>query len=67
MHATGDIYEGAWVNNKANGFGVYTTRNGARYEGYWRDDHQNGEGVEILVGGAKYLEGLQKGRHKESR
>ena len=42
------------MNNKANGFGTYTTLNGARYEGEWRDDHQHGKGVEILQGGAKY-------------
>lgn len=33
MHADGDIYEGEWLEDKANGKGTYTHVNGARYEG----------------------------------
>ena len=40
------MYDGKWVNSKANGFGVYINSRGARYEGYWKDDLQHGEGVE---------------------
>lgn len=35
MHVDGDVYEGNWTNDKANGFGVYIHVNGARYEGNW--------------------------------
>ena len=33
IHADGDIYEGEFSNDKANGKGVYIHINGARYEG----------------------------------
>jgi len=35
VHVDGDVYEGNWTNDKANGFGVYIHVNGARYEGNW--------------------------------
>jgi hypothetical protein len=38
VHIDGDVYEGNWVNDKANGFGLYIHVNGARYEGQWRHD-----------------------------
>jgi len=38
MHADGDIYEGQWVNDKAEGQGTYSHANGAFYEGQWLDD-----------------------------
>jgi hypothetical protein len=28
-HADGDIYEGDWVDDKANGWGIYKHTNGA--------------------------------------
>lgn len=34
MHADGDVFDGEWKNDKANGNGVYIHVNGARYEGY---------------------------------
>ena len=42
MHADGDIYEGQWVNDKAEGTGTYSHANGAYYEGQWLDDKQHG-------------------------
>jgi len=33
VHADGDIYEGHWVNDKAEGMGTYSHANGAYYEG----------------------------------
>lgn len=33
-HTTGDIYEGDWVNGKANGQGIYYVKNGVIYSGY---------------------------------
>lgn len=37
-HVDGDLYEGQWVNDKANGFGTYKHTNGAQYNGEWKDD-----------------------------
>ena len=38
FHVGGDIYDGKWANNKANGYGTYMNTKGARYEGMWKDD-----------------------------
>ena len=46
MHADGDIYEGEWLDDKANGQGKYTTHNGNIYEGSWKNDKQDGFGKE---------------------
>jgi len=32
-HADGDVYDGEWKNDKANGKGTYIHVNGAKYEG----------------------------------
>jgi hypothetical protein len=32
------VYEGEWVDDKANGYGVYVHVNGAKYEGNWKND-----------------------------
>lgn len=54
IHADGDIYEGEWKDDKANGFGVYIHVNGAKYEGEWLNDKQHGQGVENWPDNAKY-------------
>ena len=38
IHPTGDMYEGEWQLDKANGRGVFTNFEGYRYEGDWLDD-----------------------------
>jgi len=38
IHADGDIYEGEWRDDKANGKGNYMHANGAKYQGDWKDD-----------------------------
>ena len=38
FHVEGDVYDGKFANNKANGMGTYTNMNGGRYEGMWKDD-----------------------------
>lgn len=30
-HANGDVYEGEWKDDKANGFGVFVDTHNARY------------------------------------
>ena len=37
-HADGDVYDGEWKNDKANGKGTYIHVNGAKYEGDWEND-----------------------------
>ena len=45
-HADGDIFDGDWAFDKANGFGTYYNVNGSKYEGQWVDDLQDGVGKE---------------------
>lgn len=33
IHCDGDVYEGDWVDNKAEGYGTYIHFYGAKYEG----------------------------------
>jgi len=67
-HADGDVYEGEWKDDKANGYGIYVHVNGARYEGNWKNDLQDGWGVESWSDGSKYegeyKEGMKHGRGK---
>lgn len=37
-HANGDIYQGEWRNDMANGFGAFIDANGAKYSGEWLND-----------------------------
>jgi len=39
------LYDGAWVNKKAEGFGVMRWQNGDRYEGDWKDGLRHGQGT----------------------
>ena len=39
------MYEGNWVDNRANGFGKYISEE-VKYEGEWKNDQQEGKGVE---------------------
>lgn len=38
IHSDGDIYQGDWRDDKANGIGKYMHYDGAVYEGEWKDD-----------------------------
>jgi len=38
------LYEGEWLNDKAEGYGVYLHVDGSKYVGRWKQDKQNGYG-----------------------
>jgi hypothetical protein len=38
IHADGDVYNGDWVDDKAEGYGTYTHMDGAIYVGMWKED-----------------------------
>lgn len=38
IHSDGDVYEGHWYNDKAEGLGTYYHSDGAKYIGEWLDD-----------------------------
>ena len=42
--ATGDKYEGAWVDRKKHGQGTFTWANGDKYEGEWREGKKTRSG-----------------------
>lgn len=47
-YATGDKYEGGWVNNKPEGKGVMAAAQGDRHEGSWVGGKQEGKGSASL-------------------
>ena len=34
----GDVYEGQWLDDKANGQGTYVHADGSSYQGEWQED-----------------------------
>ena len=50
----GSMYEGWWLDNKANGKGRLIHADGDVYDGEWRDDKAHGFGVYCHLDGAKY-------------
>ena len=42
VYKNGDIYEGEWVNDKAEGKGKLIMVSGDMYEGQWKNDKANG-------------------------
>jgi hypothetical protein len=50
----GSLYEGWWVDNKANGKGRLIHADGDIYDGYWQDDKAHGFGVYSHLDGARY-------------
>ena len=47
-------YVGMFENDKINGYGVYTWRDGDEYKGEWKDDKMHGDGVFTWKNGDKY-------------
>jgi hypothetical protein len=45
MRVDGDVYEGSWLDDKADGYGIYVHNDGAKYLGYWKQDKQHGYGI----------------------
>jgi hypothetical protein len=49
-----EIYEGEWLNGKANGKGIYCFKNGDKYKGDWLNNKPNGKGIRYYLKGEKY-------------
>ena len=48
----GDRYEGNFINNLRDGYGVYTfARAGDKYEGSFKEGRLHGEGIMTYAGG----------------
>jgi len=48
-------YEGDWVEDKMEGYGVYHYSNGDIYEGNWKNNLHNGFGTYIFTDGHRYI------------
>ena len=54
-YANGDKFEGEYKNNKRNGKGTFSSRDGSSgYVGEYKNGERNGYGVEKRSDGAKY-------------
>ncbi|CAF1003902.1 unnamed protein product [Adineta steineri] len=48
QYASGNLYEGMWVNGKRHGYGVFSWSNGnGEYIGQWENGIQQGHGIHI--------------------
>jgi len=52
---TGHVYEGHWVDNVKEGFGVYNWNDGRVYEGHWQNNMMNDFGTYYYANGGKYV------------
>lgn len=44
-YKNGNVYRGAFMNNKPHGKGIYTWANGEIYDGEWIQASKNGFGI----------------------
>jgi hypothetical protein len=51
-HPSGARYEGQFVNNTREGFGVLYHPNGSRYEGHWHERRPHGFGRMVAADGS---------------
>ena len=51
----GSMYEGYWMDNKANGKGRLIHADGDVYDGSWKDDKAHGYGIYSHLDGARYM------------
>lgn len=62
MYSDQSIYEGTFVNKKANGFGVCTYSNGNYYKGEWKNHTFHGKGI-LTYSNGKVYSGLWRDGH----
>jgi hypothetical protein len=48
------VYEGEWMNNMRDGYGVQVWPDGAKYSGYWMQNKAHGQGKFDHVDGDVY-------------
>ena len=53
IYASGDVYDGEWNEDKAEGEGTFRTIDGQEYVGEWEADRKHGHGVETWQDGSK--------------
>jgi len=45
--ASGERYDGEWIEGEEDGLGVFTWRDGTTYDGFWQSGKKHGIGVRI--------------------
>ena len=46
--ASGERYDGEWIEGEEDGLGVFTWRDGTTYDGFWQSGKKHGIGVRSL-------------------
>ena len=59
MTPTGAIYAGEWLDDKFDGQGTYSFRDGKKYTGQFRNNRRNGQGRFTFQDGATYSGGYK--------
>ena len=59
MVPTGAIYRGEWKDDKFDGHGTYTYRDGRKYTGQFRENRRDGQGSFTWPDGASYTGGYK--------
>ena len=54
-------YEGALINGKKEGKGIYIYQNGSKYEGYFKNDKKEGNGIFYYANGDRYKGNFHEG------
>ena len=53
-HANGATYNGHWVDDKQDGYGIETWPDGAKYEGFYKEGKKHGKGKLNFADGSVY-------------
>lgn len=48
--ASGERYDGEWVEGEEDGLGVFTWRDKSTYDGFWQSGKKHGIGVRLVQG-----------------
>ncbi len=54
VYNSGAVYDGEWIGNSRDGYGIQVWPDGAKYEGEWRNNKANGKGKFFHVDGDVY-------------
>ena len=62
-YASGNIFEGNYLNDRKSGLGTYKFSSGNSFEGNFIDDRMTGAGIYTLVSGDTYSGEFNDGRY----
>jgi hypothetical protein len=53
-YSNGDIYDGCFVDDAKQKFGIYKWADGSQYKGNWKGDKRAGSGIMVYLDGTRY-------------